>query len=254
MAALRTGFQGITNIIRFNWHFYLLAIASIFILLLIQSQLLPPYSLLLSICLILILFTLIASLLTSYYVYDLSGLYSLNWLPEIKSNEKVKIINIHAGFDETSELVFEKYPTAIFEVLDFYDPVKHTEPSIKRARKAYPAYPGTQSVSTTAFPVASQKADLILLILSAHEIRNENERIKFFSDLSLSLKPKGQIIVTEHLRDWPNFMAYTIGFFHFHSKQTWHKTFKASGYIIEKEIKLNPFITSFTLIKNGDPS
>lgn len=51
-----------------------------------------------------ILITTSVSLLVSYYVYDLSDLYKLNWLHELVANLKrdLKIVNIHAGFDETS--------------------------------------------------------------------------------------------------------------------------------------------------------
>jgi hypothetical protein len=61
------------------------------------------------------------------------------------------------------------------------------------------------------------------------------------------LKLNGKIIVTEHLRDFPNFLAYTIGFFHFHSKKTWKKTFQEADLKVSEEIKITPFLTTFIL-------
>ena len=63
--------------------------------------------------------------------------------------------------------------------------------------------------------------------------------------------PKGQVIVTEHLRDTANFIAYNIGFLHFHSKETWLQTFRNAGFKVFQEIKITPFISTFILTKNG---
>ena len=59
------------------------------------------------------------SLLVSWYVYDLSNLYKLSWL--FPNNDNIKIVNIHAGFDETSVLLSAKFPNAELIVFDFYD-------------------------------------------------------------------------------------------------------------------------------------
>lgn len=92
---------------------------------------------------------------------------------------------------------------------------KHTEVSIKRARKVYPPFSNTTSVQTNYLPFADETFDLTVAILSAHEIRNEEERILFFKELNRITESSGEIIITEHLRDFNNFMAYTIGFFTF---------------------------------------
>lgn len=128
---------------------------------------------------------------------------------------------------------------------------KHTEISIKRARKAYPAYPNTITTTTSDLPLQTSFADKIFVIFSAHEIRNEMERITFFNELNRIIKPNGEIYIIEHLRDLPNFLAYNIGFFHFLDKQCWLKVFSKSNLTIRRKQKINPFITNFTLTKNG---
>jgi hypothetical protein len=191
----------------------------------------------------------------SYYIYDYSNLYSLHFLDKIITNQPKNIININAGFDETSEILTSKYPNSKIIVFDFYDAKKHTEISIERARKAYPAFPKTQKITTNHVPLQENSVDYILLIFAAHEIRNSEERILFFKQLSNSLiinaTQNSCIIFVEHLRDINNFMAYNLGFLHFFSHKTWQETFSKANLLVENEIKLTPFISTFILCKNG---
>jgi ubiquinone/menaquinone biosynthesis C-methylase UbiE len=163
-----------------------------------------------------------------------------------------KILNINAGFDETSSIIQTKYPKAELIVCDFYDPQKHTEISIARARKAYPPYPKTIQISTNQLPFADNTFDVITIIFAAHEIRDDEERVLFFKELGRIIKPSGKIIVTEHLRDLNNFLAYNIGFFHFLPKTKWLSTFSESNLDILMETKSTSFIRHFTLHKNGN--
>jgi len=249
MEKIRQPFQGVWNIVRFNWQFYILSGGFLLLLVVLYNYpgtALRPYILIIG---VLVLLPIVISLAVSYYVYDLSGLYELKWIDNNTPNDKIRIININAGFDETSVLLQQKFPNAQLEVLDFYDPLKHTEVSIKRARKAYPPFPGTKTVTTTHLPFTDDTADKIFVIFAAHEIRNEAERIIFFKELKRIIKPGGEIIITEHLRDLPNFMAYNIGFTHFYAKATWLRVFGAAGLTIKKEQKLTAFISTFILIK-----
>jgi hypothetical protein len=244
----RTSFQGVINIVRFNWHFYAFA-GLLLVGLLFLGWLLPaskPYALGLA---GLIMLHIGVSLGVSFYIYDCSNLYKMDWF---SPKEQGHILNINAGFDETSQLLQQKFPQCTYRICDFYDPQKHTEISIRRARKAYPPLPGTMQVATHCLPFAPATFDEALAILSAHEIREEAERVLFFKELASVLKPQGSIYVTEHLRDFPNFMAYTIGFFHFHSKKAWMRTFSAAGLSVHKTIHTTPFVTTFILHKNGN--
>jgi hypothetical protein len=243
-------FQGVSNIIRFNWHFYVLTACTLLLLLLLSFILDSSVQLYVYVLCLLIFSSVILSLLASFYVYDFSDLYQLNWID--KDNMNTVFINVHSGFDETSTLIAQNFPQAELHIYDFYNPVKHTEVSIKRARKAYPSLAGTTMISTDHIPLSDTYADKITVTLSAHEIRNEQERILFFTELFRVLKPSGKIYVTEHLRDLPNFLVYNIGFFHFHSKNTWHRTFKQSGLQIKQEIKTTPFISTFILTKHAN--
>ena len=251
---MRKPFQGTWNIIRFNWHFYLLALGLLLLLTLLAAYVEEPLRLVLYLLSLGIISTTLLSLLVSCYVYDFSELYTLEWLNGLKVEDRSSIVNIHAGFDETSVLLSGKFGSTAMSVLDFYDPAQHTEVSIKRARKAYPPYPGTIKAASAALPLPDNSTDTVFVIFSAHEIRNEEERTAFFKELNRVIKPAGQIVVTEHLRDTVNFLAYTIGFFHFYSKASWLKVFQSSALSLQKEVKVTPFISTFILTKYGASS
>ncbi|SEG29165.1 class I SAM-dependent methyltransferase [Sphingobacterium lactis] len=250
MEIRRKPFQGVWNIVLFNWHFYVLAGIG-FIGLAIGSLYLPDQLQVPAlIAIILLVLGMFFSLAISHYIYDRSTLYELHWLPD--QNDR-KLLNINAGLDETSAFIHSKYPSVGLTVCDFYNPQKHTEISIKRARSMYPPYQNTLSIPTDYLAFPNHTFDTIVAFLAAHEIRDERERILFFKELNRVAKANAKIYITEHLRDCPNFLAYTIGFFHFHSRATWMRTFHAAKFKVTDEIKSTPFISTFILQKNGDP-
>lgn len=249
MEQIRKPFQGVLNIVRFNWHFYILAIMFFIGLLILKNYTPEYYHFYFSAIIILAVTITFISLLISFYVYDVSDLYKFDWIPG--NNDKIRVVNINAGFDETSALLKAKFKNAELIVLDFYNPFKHTEVSIKRARKAYPAFPNTKEVTTSHLTLTDNSIDKIFITLAAHEIRDQEERALFFKEIYRILKPGRQAFVTEHLRDTANFLAYNIGSFHFLSRASWNKTFDAANLIIKEEKKITPFITNFTLQKNG---
>ncbi|WP_018676331.1 methyltransferase domain-containing protein [Riemerella columbina] len=247
MVLNRTKYQGVCNIIRFNWHMYIIALIFIVFLLFLSAYFSSPYAYLFYFVAIGILFSLLISLMVSWYIYDRTNLYELPWLPVVANKT---ILNIHAGFDEISSTLQEKFANSNLTICDFYDEEKHTEISIKRARKMYHNSQQTLKIETTYLPFENHRFDCIVLFFAAHEIRNHAERIQFFSELYRVLQPKGSIYVTEHLRDWKNFLVYNLGFFHFYSKQNWMVTFKKSNLKVDRTINQTPFITTFQLIKN----
>ena len=251
MAPLRKPLQGVGNVVRFNWPFYLgaggaaLALAGLW---LAGPAAVRPYAALL---LVLALLPMLLSLLITAYIYDFSGLYRFQWLPELGPGLSA-LLTLSAGFDEISAPLAYKYPTASLLATDFYNAARHTEPSIQRARRAYPPYPDTRTVDTrAALPLPDGSIDLAVAFLAAHEIRDAAERAAFFREIARVLAPAGTLVVTEHLRDPANFLAYTVGFLHFHSRRAWLATFRAAGLRVAHEVKVIPFITSFFLRKNG---
>jgi hypothetical protein len=116
-------------------------------------------------------------------------------------------------------------PFEELRILDFYDPTKHTEPSISRARNAYPPDPETESIRSDQIPVGTNSIQKIIAFFSLHEIRNHQERVITFKEIHRTLTDSGELHLTEHLRDFSNLIVYNLGAFHFHTRSMWEKTF-----------------------------
>ena len=172
-------------------------------------------------------------------------------MPWVERGSSPSVIGtMNAGFDESSRFLRELYPDANLNIWNFYDPSHHTEPSIARARQRYPIPPGTIVIKSSDLPVASSSVELVVLFLSAHEIRDYDEQVRFFEEVARILTPEGEVILTEHLRDLPNFIAYTIGFLHFHSKKLWEGVFAATGFLVSQQQVTGGLIHTFVLKKS----
>jgi ubiquinone/menaquinone biosynthesis C-methylase UbiE len=252
-ASIRRPFEGVSNIIRFNWHFYVIAGAVISLLLSLLILVSAELRWIIYAATALVFLTTFISLGVSYYVYDYSPLYRFKWFKQFAINDGMRIVNINAGFDETSLIISRKYPRVDLAVFDFYDPLRHTEISIERARKAYSVYPGTRQISTSHIPVDDNTVDFVFNIFSIHEIRDREERVHFLTQQYRIMKVEGRCVVVEHARDMANFLAYNIGFFHFFSLREWTSTFSFAGFDVERSFKITPFVSVFILKKkNGN--
>jgi len=246
MEVKRKNFQGVLNILSFNRHFYIIGLASLIALLTIRF--IAGWPMALSwIIIAAFAYGLIMPLIVSAYVYDFSGYYKFNWLrTEVSKGEEVNLIaNINAGFDETSFIIKSRFPESDLRVFDFYNAKRHTEPAIVRARKVSSVYPNTQQISSNSIPLTDGSADLIFLLSAIHEIRSHDEKVQFLKECYRACQPTGKVIIVEHLRDLPNFLAFTIGFTHFFSRSTWKDAFEHAGFSSFRETKFTPFMSVF---------
>jgi len=246
MEIKRRKFQGVLNILSFNRHFYVYGLITLTIL--IISYFVFNWSNLLHWTLILAFsFGLIMPLIISAYVYDFSGYYKFNWLKKynLTDSKNKQILNINAGFDETSFIIKKYFPKSNLKVFDFYNSEKHTEPAIIRARKVSLVYPNTQQITSSKFPLKDNSVDLIFLLSAAHEIRSQNEKIQFLKECHRVCTSNANVIMIEHLRDFPNFVAFSVGFTHFFSKKTWRNAYEEAGFTTFTEQKFTPFMSIF---------
>lgn len=246
----RKPLQGVLNIVRFNWDFYLAASLALLIGIIASIVPLSPVwlkALAVLGCLGVVYFTLV-SLAVSYWVYDASPLYKWQWLHEFLSKAPEKALNLHAGFDESSDSLRELFPDMTLAVADFYDPERHTEKSIERARAAYPSPPNVTSVQPTHLPYANASMDTIFLLFAAHEIRNPKERQQFFLELKRILKSDGELVLVEHLRDIPNALAFGPGVWHFYPLSVWQTTAQQAGFKITIQKRCTPFVVTLKMV------
>ncbi len=246
MEEKRRKFQGVLNILSFNRHFYVLGLGVLAVL--IASHLLIEWpDILFWLIIVAFLYGFIIPLVVSAYVYDFSGYYKFHWLKNlISDDERVKlIVNINAGFDETSFIIKNKFPQSDLKVFDFYNAKQHTEPAIKRARKVSLVYPNTQQIASNSIPLKDNTADIVFLLSAVHEIRSHEEKVQFLKECYRLCKPDGKVIMIEHLRDFSNFLAFSVGFTHFFSRSVWKNAFERAGFSSFQETKFTPFMSIF---------
>lgn len=246
MEVKRRKFQGVLNILSFNRHFYLFGLLAL--ALIIVSHLIFSWpAILYWIVVLAFLYGLIMPLIVSAYVYDFSGYYNFNWIKSlnIAESDAKQILNINAGFDETSFIIKNLFPKSDLKVFDFYNAEQHTEPAIVRARKVSLVYPNTQQIVSNSIPLKDSSVDLIFLLSAVHEIRSQEEKIQFLKECHRLCKPNGKVIMVEHLRDFPNFIAFSVGFTHFFSKKIWKSAFERAGFSSFTETKFTPFMSIF---------
>lgn len=246
MEMKRRKFQGVLNILSFNRHFY---VFGLFVLaLIIGSQFIFNWNKDLFWFVICgFIYGLTMPLIVSAYVYDFSGFYNFDWLKRmnLKDTSQNLNLNINAGFDETSYIIKSILPNSQLQVYDFYNAKQHTEPAIIRARKVSLVYPNTQQIDSSIIPLKDNSVNNIFLVSAIHEIRKQEQKIQFLKECRRVCKPNGNVIMVEHLRDFPNFLAFTIGFAHFFSKATWEMAFKDAGFVSISESKFTPFMSIF---------
>jgi SAM-dependent methyltransferase len=245
MEQKRRPFQGVLNILSFNRHFYVFGLG-VLLILIVSHYLLHWPDIVFWIIIVAFGYGLIAPLIVSAYVYDFSGYYELGWMTLMSDPQNVRsIVNINAGFDETSFIIKSRFPQSGLRAFDFYNAKQHTEPAIKRARKVSLIYPNTQQVASGSLPLADRSVDLVCLLSAAHEIRSHEEKVAFLKECHRLCAPGGKVVMVEHLRDLSNFLAFTVGFTHFFSRSTWKDAFEKAGFSTFRETKFTPFMSIF---------
>lgn len=253
MPTQRGKYQGVFQIVRFNWPMYLVA-AVVLSAGTALTMIVPMPDLvrgLIRTGLGLAGFWLIFSLLVSHYVYDRSALYRGEWLRRIFPSPPPRYATLHVGLDEFSEILQEHFPQSESVAIDFFDAVEMTEPSIRRARKENTAT--LQSVTRADFhalPFQDNELAAAFLIFAAHELRRPDSRRRLFQELSRVLKPAGKILLVEHVRDLANFLAFGPGCLHFHSRATWLRALADTGLSAADEFRSTPFVRIFVFEKN----
>jgi len=246
MEIKRRKLQGVLNILSFNRHFYVIGLIVLTILVAALTLLKLPV-VWTWITIGAFAYGLLAPLLVSAYVYDFSGYYDFKWLKTLGliASKPQQLVNINAGFDEISFILKNNFPQADLRVFDFYDSRRHTEPAIVRARKVSLIYPDTQQMETGKIPLPNESVDIVFLLSAVHEIRSHKEKVTFLKECRRICKSSGRVITVEHLRDVPNFFAFSIGFTHFFSRTAWKKAFKEAGFTAFEETKFTLFMSIF---------
>jgi SAM-dependent methyltransferase len=250
-SSARPPLHGLRQIVRYNWPRYAIGLIAIAATLATIWLTAPPLWLrcLLLVGVALAAWWILASLVASYWIYDYSPLTRWEWVAQFlpPSAARGRLLNIHAGFDESTVPLQTVFPAAQIAVVDLFDPELTTEPSIRRARLAAPALPGTVAATPNRLPFPDASQDGIFMLLAAHELRRPADREALFAEAARLLAPDGRIVLTEHARDAANFAAFGPGFMHFLPYEEWHRVSAIDGLRIKHESRITPFIRVLVL-------
>jgi ubiquinone/menaquinone biosynthesis C-methylase UbiE len=249
--APRGPFDGVFQIVRYNWSLYVAAILVSALVVGLVIVIHPPAVLagLLIIGAIVALGWLALSLAVSHYVYDRSDLYRWEWIRERVAPTPRHVVNIHAGLDETSLALQEMYSAAEVTILDIYDRAEMPEPSIARARREARSTLASVKADFRKLPLRAASADFVTVIFVAHELRRPASKEAFFREASRVLKPGGRFLLVEHLRNAWNLAAFGPGAFHFFSRHEWLRVAGATGFQLSEEISRTVFVRAFVFVR-----
>jgi SAM-dependent methyltransferase len=244
---MRRPYQGVLQILQFNWRSYLFTSIGVGVALL-ATPLLPSLvraGVLLGAAAA--LFWMASSLLVSHYVYDRFQIYDLSWISRALSRTPRRWINIHCGLDETSEVLTAIFPEATGQAVDIFDPRVMTETSIRQARQitcgTIPAMPARYD----DLVFSANSFDAAFCIFAAHELRRLDQRVRLFEEIDRVLVSGGELVLMEHTRDWRNLLAFGPGFLHFFSRRAWHRAASGSGLALRSEFSMTPFVRVYIL-------
>lgn len=243
--------EGMTRVVKFNWPLYAIAGggASALALLSLNRRLPDTLRSLCGAGAVGVASQTLASLIVSHVVYDRSPLSHWKWLSDVPPQDPLRVLNVHAGYDETRDALSEIFPNSEVSTIDFYRSLKKLEPSIVRARRLYPSSVPFITSSATEWPLASNSVDLILIAFAAHEIRQPEQRELLFAEAKRVLSNNGRFVLVEHLRDVANTLAFGPGVLHFQSEAEWRRCARGAGLNVVSFNRITPFVGVFTLCR-----
>jgi hypothetical protein len=225
--------KGVWQIVRFNWPMY--AAAGVIMGLCLAALRMDgiPQSIVLAVFAVTAYFTG-ASLLASYWVYDVSPWAGSSWLASFLPPPYQRAWVIQTGFDPSEGRLRRQLGACT--VIDLYDAPGVGGASVRRARNAAVDLTGMQSM------LPQGNAETIVAAFALHEIRESSQRERFFQTLARGLTPQGRLMIIEHLRDWKNFSVFGLGFLHFRPLREWLLCADKAGLREEAQYPITPFV------------
>jgi hypothetical protein len=186
-----------------------------------------------------------ASLAVSHYVYNVSALRRGEWARSLAAAGAGPWISIEVGIDPTIDL--SAFPVTLAARFDVFQGGRAGGASTERARRLATSMEGTLPAAADALPMRAHSCGTMLLLFSAHEVRDRQLRDRLFSEVRRVLAPRGRLLLVEHVRDLPNFLAFGPGFLHFESRAEWVRATRAGGLELKLEQRITPWVVAMAL-------
>lgn len=186
------------------------------------------------------------SLAVSFYIYDRSALAGGTWVGKLVPAGTEAWATIDAGLDAEVDLD-ASMPGHCIARLDIYDGNVVGRGSVERARARTPRQHVAKRCSATALALPDASCDVVAVVFTAHEVQTADDRDRFFREIGRTLRVGGRVVLVEHHRDLPNFLAFGPGFFHFLPRGEWLRVARAAGMIVRESMHVTPWVTALAL-------
>lgn len=186
----------------------------------------------------------LASFAAFHWMFDRSRLLDGHWLLDLVKNRPQNWVQLSACLEQTTLPLDVVFPDASGQVIDLFDPAVTTEPALMRARQGT-AVSNVALTKTDALPIGTGEADLVVVTLFAHEIRDRLRRRRLFTELRRIISQSGSVVLVEHLRNLPAALAFGPGLFHFYPRSEWLRLATQAGLVMRCEDSMTPFVHVF---------
>lgn len=226
-----SNWSGAWRIVRFNRGFYISAGAVVAIC----ASLGTPVALTV---LAGTIFWSVASVIGAHLIYDLSALRDLRWLPGWIGAPGGRWMLLQAGFDSTAGKIAAAFDAPPLAVVDLYGVPGVGGRSVERARSENPS----DGTSVAEVPPGDGICDTVVAIFALHEIHDAAARERIFQEFARVLSHDGRLVLIEHGRDLPNFLAFGPGYLHFLPFAEWERCARMAGFSVVRTKKITPFV------------
>lgn len=186
---------------------------------------------------------ILASLVAFHWMFDRSELLGGRWLRTAEPPSRW--VQISLCLEQTLLPMAQVFPEAEGVDFDLFDPSTTAEPAVGRARSE----PRTPHVAARPDHIDRPDgwSDLTVVTLAAHELRQAAHREALFRELRRITNPEGRLVLVEHPRNLPAWLAFGPGVGHFLPRGEWRRLAAAVGLDIHARRSITPFVDVWEL-------
>jgi ubiquinone/menaquinone biosynthesis C-methylase UbiE len=241
-------YSGVVSTVLYNWPIFVGALLFGLVALATTPFFSTPWNWILLLAGLVTFVLVINILVVSFIVYDWGAKREYERLIELGDISKANVvIDVTCGKLRGTRGMLTQLRQGHYFVVDIYDPQKMKDAALRRVRELEPPLEAGRRIyrrtaNPDSLPIPKNWADVVYCSFSLHELQNPQDRQAIFSEFARILKPGGKLLIAEHGRDWPNFLAFGLGVFSFYTPASWVKHIIKAGLTIQHHERWRGFV------------